>query len=156
MWQKNIKLSLGFQRPISRHPQLGMLVSKCWGSGVGWPRCPLWVPFCLGAANTPLFGRDTKVASAEAAASFFFPRRHLFKKYLKIFKKSAAAPKQPENHSPGLFCWSPIEWGAESAAEGHPEVKLRGSPFHFSLPFQKQRATFPTALGQPGALSKIN
>lgn len=79
---------------------------RAWGAGGPVP--PLGSPL-PGCRRIPLFARDSrhKGGVRRGSCEAFFPRRHLFKKYLKIFKKSPAAPKPPENNPRGVLYRSP-------------------------------------------------
>lgn len=122
-----------------------------WGAEPGMPPdlfisllfCHL---ICRCAADSPLWSRH------KGGVQPHFPRRHLFKKYLKIFKKLFELGKKAENDAAGVLYRDPYPWSCWGAPGWPPEVKFTAS---LSRPAAPPGATFPRAR-QGAALSKIN
>lgn len=80
-------------------------------------------PICRCAADSPLSSRH------KGGVQPHFPRRHLFKKYLKIFKKSVELSKKVENEAAGVLYRTPWPWSSWGAPGKPPEVKFTASLF---------------------------
>lgn len=100
------------------------------GSAVPPSRCP---PFAA-VPRSPLRSRH------KGGVQPHFPRRHLFKKYLKIFKKSAGLRKNAENEAPGVLYRAPRPGSAGGVPGRRPEVEF---PASLSRPRRGRARRFP-------------
>lgn len=100
------------------------------GSAVPPSHCP---PFAA-VPRSPLRSRH------KGGVQPHFPRRHLFKKYLKIFKKSAGLRKNAENEAAGVLYRAPCPGSAGGVPGRRPEVEF---PASLSRPRRGRARRFP-------------